>query len=241
MSGCGSNCGCGSSCSCGSNCGCSKYSFDMSYAEKTTTESLVLGVGPVKPQLEGAEMGVAAEDSGCKCGSNCTCDPCNCNPSFSSSILKMSGCGCGSSCNCGSNCSCGKKSFDMSYTEKTTTESLVLGVGPVKPQFEGAEMGVAAEDNGCKCGSNCTCDPCNCKCFNMAVATVDRETAAAVAATPKECVVICKLHPTHVNRNFVLALEAVRSKNQGAETSVAAENSGCKCGPNCTCDPCNCK
>ncbi|QCE04181.1 Metallothionein [Vigna unguiculata] len=76
MSSCGSKCGCGSSCSCGSNCSCSKYSFDMSYAEKTSTETLVLGVGPVKPQLEGAE--VAAEDNGCKCGSNCTCDPCNC-------------------------------------------------------------------------------------------------------------------------------------------------------------------
>ncbi|XP_014515035.1 metallothionein-like protein 2 [Vigna radiata var. radiata] len=74
MSSCGSKCGCGSSCSCGSNCGCSKYSFDMT--EKTSTETLVLGVGPVKPQLEGGE--VAAEDSGCKCGSNCTCDPCNC-------------------------------------------------------------------------------------------------------------------------------------------------------------------
>ncbi|BAT97303.1 metallothionein-like protein 2 [Vigna umbellata] len=74
MSSCGSKCGCGSSCSCGSNCGCSKYSFDMT--ENTATETLVLGVGPVKPQLEGAE--VAAEDNGCKCGSNCTCDPCNC-------------------------------------------------------------------------------------------------------------------------------------------------------------------
>nr|BAD18378.1 type 1 metallothionein [Vigna angularis] len=73
----------------------------------------------------------------------------------------MSGCGCGSSCNCGSNCSCNKYSFDLSYAEKE--ESIVLGVGPKKAQFEGAEMGVAAEDNGCKCGSNCPCDPCNCK------------------------------------------------------------------------------
>ncbi|KAL9303258.1 hypothetical protein ACSQ67_020521 [Phaseolus vulgaris] len=75
MSSCGSNCGCGSSCSCGSNCGCSKYSFDMSYAEKTSTESVVLGFGTVKAEFEGAEM---AEENGCKCGSNCTCDPCNC-------------------------------------------------------------------------------------------------------------------------------------------------------------------
>jgi len=58
-------------------------------------------------------------------------------------------------------CSCNKYSFD--YVEKITNETLVLGVGPVKAQFEGAEMGVAAENGGCNCGSNCTCDPCSCK------------------------------------------------------------------------------
>lgn len=52
---------------------------------------------------------------------------------------------------------------DLSYTEQTTTETLVMGVAPVKAQFDGAEMGVGAENGGCKCGSNCTCDPCNCK------------------------------------------------------------------------------
>ncbi|RDX90992.1 Metallothionein-like protein 1, partial [Mucuna pruriens] len=79
MSSCGSgNCGCGSSCKCGSGCNCNKYTSNLSYFEKTTSETLVLGVGPVKVELEGAEMGVAAESSGCKCGSNCTCDPCNC-------------------------------------------------------------------------------------------------------------------------------------------------------------------
>ncbi|RDX70521.1 Metallothionein-like protein 1, partial [Mucuna pruriens] len=78
MSSCGiGNCGCGSSCKCGSSCNCNKYSSDLSYVENTSTETLVLGVGPAKAQFEGAEMGVAAE-SGCKCGSNCTCDPCNC-------------------------------------------------------------------------------------------------------------------------------------------------------------------
>ncbi|MBF4016109.1 metallothionein-like protein 1 [Cajanus cajan] len=74
----------------------------------------------------------------------------------------MSSCGCGNSCSCGSDCKCGKYSMDLSYLETTTSETLVLGVGPVKPTFEGGEMGVAAE-SGCKCGSNCTCDPCNCK------------------------------------------------------------------------------
>ncbi|KAG2404926.1 Metallothionein-like protein [Vigna angularis] len=52
---------------------------------------------------------------------------------------------------------------DLSYTEQTTTETLVMGVAPVKVQFEGAEMGVAGENDGCKCGSNCTCNPCTCK------------------------------------------------------------------------------
>ncbi|PNX61421.1 metallothionein-like protein type 2, partial [Trifolium pratense] len=50
---------------------------------------------------------------------------------------------------------------DMSYTESSTTETLVMGVGSAKTQFEGAEMG--AENDGCKCGANCTCNPCTCK------------------------------------------------------------------------------
>ncbi|XP_061365652.1 metallothionein-like protein 1 [Gastrolobium bilobum] len=74
----------------------------------------------------------------------------------------MSSCGCGSDCKCGSGCSCNKYS-GLSYAEATTTETVVMGVAPVKVQFDGAEMGVAAENGGCKCGSNCTCDPCNCK------------------------------------------------------------------------------
>ncbi|HDR0647764.1 TPA: hypothetical protein PVD11_004615, partial [Escherichia coli] len=51
---------------------------------------------------------------------------------------------------------------DMSYSEKTTTETLIVGLAPKKTFFEGTEMGEAAE-NGCKCGANCTCDPCTCK------------------------------------------------------------------------------
>jgi hypothetical protein len=50
---------------------------------------------------------------------------------------------------------------DLSYTESTTTETIVMGVGSAKAQFEGTEMG--AENGGCKCGANCTCDPCTCK------------------------------------------------------------------------------
>ncbi|KAK7255825.1 hypothetical protein RIF29_29248 [Crotalaria pallida] len=75
---CGGNCGCGSGCKCGSSCGGCKAYPDLSYTEKTTTETVVMGVAPVKAQFEGAEMGFAAENGGCKCGDNCTCDPCNC-------------------------------------------------------------------------------------------------------------------------------------------------------------------
>ncbi|KAK7395297.1 hypothetical protein VNO78_15848 [Psophocarpus tetragonolobus] len=78
MSCCGGNCGCGSACKCGSGCGGCKMYPDLSYTEQTTTETLVMGVAPVKAQFEGPEMGVPAENDGCKCGANCTCNPCTC-------------------------------------------------------------------------------------------------------------------------------------------------------------------
>ncbi|KAG2685839.1 hypothetical protein I3843_10G137200 [Carya illinoinensis] len=77
MSCCGGNCGCGTGCKCGSDCGGCKENPDISYTESTTTEKVV-GVAPQKTHSEGSEMGVGAKNGGCKCGSNCTCDPCNC-------------------------------------------------------------------------------------------------------------------------------------------------------------------
>ncbi|KAK8532002.1 hypothetical protein V6N13_131351 [Hibiscus sabdariffa] len=74
MSCCGGNCGCGSGCKCGSGCGGCSFYPDV---EKSTAETLVLGVAPQKPHFEGSEMGVGAEN-GCKCGDNCSCNPCNC-------------------------------------------------------------------------------------------------------------------------------------------------------------------
>ncbi|KAM3325467.1 metallothionein-like protein type 2 B [Capsicum chacoense] len=98
MSCCGGNCGCGSGCKCGNGCGgtfvapfwegvglfflelrCKMYP-DMSYTESmTTTETLVLGVGPEKTSFGAMEMGESPAENGCKCGSDCKCNPCTCN------------------------------------------------------------------------------------------------------------------------------------------------------------------
>ncbi|PIA39111.1 hypothetical protein AQUCO_02700353v1 [Aquilegia coerulea] len=73
-------------------------------------------------------------------------------------------CGCGSGCKCGSSCTGCKRNSDLSYLgEKTSGETMVFGLAPEKAYFEGSEMGVGAENDGCKCGPNCTCNPCTCK------------------------------------------------------------------------------
>ncbi|KAL7169914.1 hypothetical protein ACSBR2_034875 [Camellia fascicularis] len=71
-------------------------------------------------------------------------------------------CGCSGGCMCGNGCGGCNMYPDMSYSETTTTETLIVGVAPQNTHFEGSEMGVGAE-NGCKCGANCSCDPCTCK------------------------------------------------------------------------------
>ncbi|PWA35648.1 metallothionein-like protein type 2 [Artemisia annua] len=73
-------------------------------------------------------------------------------------------CGCGSACKCQTSCSGCKMSPD--FTENTTTTTTtVTGLGPNK-SHEGSEMGASTsenDDDGCKCGDKCTCDPCTCK------------------------------------------------------------------------------
>nr|ACG23929.1 metallothionein-like protein type 2 [Zea mays]ACG26376.1 metallothionein-like protein type 2 [Zea mays]ACG48535.1 metallothionein-like protein type 2 [Zea mays]ADJ79933.1 metallothionein [Acacia auriculiformis] len=74
MSCCGGNCGCGAGCKCGSGCGGCKMYPDMA-EQVTTTQTLIMGVAPSKGGFVAA---AGAENGGCKCGANCTCDPCTC-------------------------------------------------------------------------------------------------------------------------------------------------------------------
>ncbi|KAG5238204.1 hypothetical protein OIU76_014716 [Salix suchowensis] len=78
MSCCGGNCGCGSGCKCGSGCnGCSSMYPDLSFSETTTSSASIAGVAPVRMFYESSKMNFGAEND-CKCGSNCSCDPCSC-------------------------------------------------------------------------------------------------------------------------------------------------------------------
>ena len=53
---------------------------------------------------------------------------------------------------------------DLGFSgESTTTETFVFGVAPtMKNQYEASGEG-SAENDACKCGSDCKCDPCTCK------------------------------------------------------------------------------
>nr|ADK11992.1 metallothionein 2 [Phytolacca americana] len=79
MSCCGGNCGCGSGCKCGNGCGGCKMYPDLGEASTSPTVTLVAGVAPKTSYFEsGLEMGESGDNGGCKCGSDCKCDPCNC-------------------------------------------------------------------------------------------------------------------------------------------------------------------
>ncbi|KAI5004742.1 hypothetical protein ZWY2020_031985 [Hordeum vulgare] len=80
MSCCGGNCGCGSGCKCGNGCGgCKMYpGMDEGVSTTTTSQALVMGVAPSKGNGPSFEAAAAAENGGCKCGPNCTCNPCTC-------------------------------------------------------------------------------------------------------------------------------------------------------------------
>lgn len=74
-------------------------------------------------------------------------------------------CGCGSGCKCGNGCGGCKMYPDLGFSgETTTTETFVLGVAPaMKNQYEASGESNNAENDACKCGSDCKCDPCTCK------------------------------------------------------------------------------
>ncbi|WOL20345.1 metallothionein-like protein type 2 [Canna indica] len=51
---------------------------------------------------------------------------------------------------------------DLEQKMTTTSETMILGVASDKSLVAGHEMATGAENGGCKCGSGCSCDPCNC-------------------------------------------------------------------------------
>ena len=105
--------------------------------ESTTTETFVFGVAPtMKNQHEASGEGVAETHAR----------------------------SCGSGCKCGNGCGGCKMYPDLGFSgESTTTETFVFGVAPaMKNQYEASGEGVA-ENDACKCGSDCKCDPCTCK------------------------------------------------------------------------------
>ncbi|RRT74493.1 hypothetical protein B296_00009782 [Ensete ventricosum] len=68
---------------------------------------------------------------------------------------------CGGNCNCGGSCSGSScKMYVHLEEKKATMETMILGVAPEKSHFEMATG--STENEGCKCGSGCSCDPCNC-------------------------------------------------------------------------------
>ncbi|XP_051114043.1 metallothionein-like protein type 2 [Andrographis paniculata] len=73
-------------------------------------------------------------------------------------------CGCGAGCKCGNGCGGCKMYPDLSYSEAAAPAgTVVLGVAPQKTHIDGGEHSESAAENGCKCGDNCNCNPCNCK------------------------------------------------------------------------------
>ncbi|KAF8662919.1 hypothetical protein HU200_031243 [Digitaria exilis] len=56
---------------------------------------------------------------------------------------------------------------DLAEQGTATTQTVVMGVAPSNKGhadggFEGGAAAAGAENGGCKCGPNCTCNPCNC-------------------------------------------------------------------------------
>ncbi|XAR50929.1 hypothetical protein NMG60_11005397 [Bertholletia excelsa] len=77
-----------------------------------------------------------------------------------------------SNCKCGSGCRVNDLSDlslfpckiypNISYSGKTVSETLFVGVAPQRIYYEGSEMGVGAENGACNCRDHCNCNLCNC-------------------------------------------------------------------------------
>ncbi|XP_024535473.1 metallothionein-like protein type 2 [Selaginella moellendorffii] len=79
----------------------------------------------------------------------------------------MSGCGsancnCGSNCSCGSGCKCGR-SFDEStlLMREAAGDMSLSSIVSASSGISGESV-MSREENGCKCGPNCSCNDCSC-------------------------------------------------------------------------------
>uniref|UniRef100_A0A7N1A1E7 Metallothionein-like protein n=1 Tax=Kalanchoe fedtschenkoi TaxID=63787 RepID=A0A7N1A1E7_KALFE len=71
-------------------------------------------------------------------------------------------CGCGSSCKCGNGCGgCGM--YPDIISEKASVQTRIIESVTASVKMFHDEIGAEGSENGCKCGSSCTCDPCSCK------------------------------------------------------------------------------
>ena len=73
-------------------------------------------------------------------------------------------CNCGSGCSCGSDCKCGKMYPDLTEQGSAAAQVAAVVVLGVAPENKAGQFEVAAGQSGegCSCGDNCKCNPCNC-------------------------------------------------------------------------------
>ncbi|XP_008783948.1 metallothionein-like protein 2 [Phoenix dactylifera] len=76
------------------------------------------------------------------------------------------------------------------------------------------------------CGGNCGCGS-DCKCGSGCAG--------------------CKMYPdmaeetNTTTQTVITGVAPPKGRFEGSDVAAISENGGCKCAPNCTCNPCNCK
>nr|AAT45000.1 metallothionein [Xerophyta humilis] len=78
------------------------------------------------------------------------------------------------------------------------------------------------------CGGNCGCGP-NCKCGSNCNCGGNKMYPG-----------LAEERSTSTQTN-ILGVAPQQERREGFEAGQRSENGGCKCGPNCNCNPCNCK